>query len=104
MASTTPCPPFSLTAPFTRRTLNGIRSALAEHFAVHDTEPSPGEPHAAVLAPFCNVNDRPGILLEVRGRLRTHSGEVRWVRIRSPRVLRPHRRRVGPPLAFPAAE
>ena len=38
----------------------------------------PTETHAAVLVPFCNLNGNPGILLEVRGKLRAHSGEVRW--------------------------
>jgi hypothetical protein len=37
----------------------------------------PKEEHAAVLIPLCNVNDQPGILLELRGKLRTHSGEIR---------------------------
>lgn len=32
---------------------------------------------AAVLIPLCNVEGRPGILLEVRGKLRNHGGEVR---------------------------
>ena len=35
--------------------------------------------NAAVLIPLCNVRGAPGILLEVRGKLRTHSGEVRFV-------------------------
>ncbi|KAF9245297.1 hypothetical protein BU15DRAFT_85628 [Melanogaster broomeanus] len=43
------------------------------------TAPNPTEAHAAVLVPLCNVDDVPGVLLEVRGRLRTHSGEVRYV-------------------------
>ncbi|KAI0295960.1 NUDIX hydrolase domain-like protein [Russula brevipes] len=36
----------------------------------------PKEKHAAVLIPLCNVNNQPGVLLELRGKLRTHSGEV----------------------------
>ena len=39
---------------------------------------SSNERSAAVLIPFCNVNGTPGILLEVRGKLRAHSGEVRY--------------------------
>jgi hypothetical protein len=39
---------------------------------------NPSETHAAVLVPLCNVHDKPGILFEVRGKLRTHSGEVRY--------------------------
>ncbi|KAJ7257945.1 NUDIX hydrolase domain-like protein [Mycena haematopus] len=66
--------------PFTRNTLKTIRQAL-----VDDT--SRLEPpnwvsidkkrNAAVLIPFCNVHEKPGILLQVRSRsMRTHSGEV----------------------------
>ncbi|KAI0705171.1 NUDIX hydrolase domain-like protein [Cytidiella melzeri] len=64
----------SLTAPFTRRSLDTICSALHETYVedAYDTS----ETHAAVLVPLCNVNNKPGILLEVRGKLRTHSGEV----------------------------
>ncbi len=43
----------------------------------------PKEVHAAVLIPLCNVNDQPGILLELRGKLRTHSGEIRCATQRS---------------------
>jgi hypothetical protein len=32
---------------------------------------------ASVLIALSNVNGRPGIILEVRGKLRTHSGEIR---------------------------
>lgn len=67
----------SLTAPLTRNALNVIRNALEEHYTTQAEPYDPSETHAAVLAPFCNVNGRPGILLEVRGKLRTHSGEVR---------------------------
>ncbi|GJE91159.1 CoA pyrophosphatase [Phanerochaete sordida] len=66
----------SLTAPLTRNSLNTIRDALGEHYASQSEARDASEMHAAVLAPFCNVNDQPGILLEVRGKLRTHSGEV----------------------------
>ena len=68
----------SLTSPLTRNTLNLIRGVLEEHYAAQDEQFDPTEVHAAVLAPFCNVNNKPGILLEVRGKLRTHSGEVRY--------------------------
>ncbi|KAH9840223.1 uncharacterized protein C8Q71DRAFT_795355 [Rhodofomes roseus] len=57
-----------ITSPFTRSSLNSIRSILASS----DTQ----EAHAAVLIPLCNVDNKPGVLLEVRGKLRTHSGEV----------------------------
>ncbi|KAH7929121.1 hypothetical protein BV22DRAFT_1003470 [Leucogyrophana mollusca] len=69
----------SLTAPLTQNTLRRIRDALSTH-ASSLKPPLPGvdpkEVHAAVLVPFCNVDGIPGVLLEVRGKLRTHSGEV----------------------------
>ena len=67
----------SLTAPLTRNSLTVIRNALEEHYATQTENFDTNEAYAAVLAPLCNVNGRPGILLEVRGKLRTHSGEVR---------------------------
>ena len=70
-------PTFSLTSPLTRRTLSNIRNILAQNYDQETNRYDPAERHAAVLVPFCNVNDKPGILLEVRGKLRTHSGEVR---------------------------
>jgi hypothetical protein len=65
--------------PFTRKSLTAIRAALTR--AAQDYTPiaaDPKEGHAAVLIPLCNVNDQPSILLELRGKLRTHSGEVRY--------------------------
>ncbi|KAF8845198.1 hypothetical protein BDN67DRAFT_962144 [Paxillus ammoniavirescens] len=67
----------SLTAPFTRASLAEIRDALARAEKANGVfAPSPTEVHAAVLVPLCNVGNVPGVLLEVRGKLRTHSGEV----------------------------
>ncbi|OSD02975.1 hypothetical protein PYCCODRAFT_1409874 [Trametes coccinea BRFM310] len=66
----------SLTQPLTRRSCNAIRNALADAYSQSEHARDPEEVHAAVLVPFCNVNGTPGILLEVRGKLRTHSGEV----------------------------
>ncbi|KAF9778415.1 NUDIX hydrolase domain-like protein [Thelephora terrestris] len=65
----------SLTSPFTRRSLRTVKEALS---AAYTTEYAinPTETHAAVLVPLCNLNGAPGLLLEVRGKLRTHSGEV----------------------------
>lgn len=84
MASTRPSTSkLSLTAPFTRNSLNLIRNILEEHHATQSEHVDPSEVHAAVLTPFCNVNDKPGVLLEVRGKLRTHSGEVRYAPLRS---------------------
>ncbi|KAH9933289.1 NUDIX hydrolase domain-like protein [Fomitopsis serialis] len=65
----------SLTSPFTRQSLNAIRSLLANTLEGSDI-PVAEESHAAVLIPLCNVDNKPGLLLEVRGKLRTHSGEV----------------------------
>ena len=73
-------PTFSV--PFTRQSLAAIRTALIRD----DHAPiavDPKEKHAAVLIPLCNVDDRPGILLELRGKLRMHSGEVRYATRRS---------------------
>ena len=71
-------PASSLTSPLTRRSLDAIKSTLVQAFESEKNQYDPAERHAAVLVPFCNVKDRPGILLEVRGsKLRTHSGEVR---------------------------
>ncbi|KAI0666756.1 NUDIX hydrolase domain-like protein [Trametes maxima] len=69
-------PLVSLTQPLTRRSCNTIRRALEEAYSQSEFAHNPAEAHAAVLVPFCNVNGTPGILLEVRGKLRTHSGEV----------------------------
>jgi hypothetical protein len=93
-----------LTAPFTPHTLACIKSRLSHAVLNHRDSDTPwslghlakfggadplvgtlgnkkqdSEPNAAVLIPFCNVDGVPGILLEVRGKLRTHSGEVRCV-------------------------
>jgi len=65
--------------PFTRQSLAAIRAALVrDRGSPTAAAVDPKEKHAAVLIPLCNVNDRPGILLELRGKLRTHSGEVRY--------------------------
>ena len=55
------------------------RDALASAFSESENRHDASERHAAVLVPFCNVDGKPGVLLEVRGKLRTHSGEVRYV-------------------------
>lgn len=67
-------PVLDIKEPLTPRALGAIREALKDQ----KTMPfNPEEKHAAVLLPLCNVNGRPGVLFEVRGKLRTHSGEVR---------------------------
>ncbi|KAG2011691.1 NUDIX hydrolase [Coprinopsis cinerea AmutBmut pab1-1] len=65
-----------LTKPFTPKSLRKLGSLL-------DTQPiEPCAPHeargnAAVLVPFCNVDNEPSILFELRARsLRSHSGEI----------------------------
>ncbi|KAI0629171.1 hypothetical protein C8Q77DRAFT_1161353 [Trametes polyzona] len=75
-ASSSAKPVVSLTQPLTRRSCNAIRNALAAAHPQTEDGLDPGEAHAAVLVPLCNVDGKPGILLEVRGKLRTHSGEV----------------------------
>ena len=68
----------SLTSPFTSNSLNNIMEILSLANAKRIATPyDRSGRNAAVLIPFCNVNEIPGILLEVRGKLRTHSGEVR---------------------------
>jgi len=67
-----------LSSPFSRNSLTAIRNALTR--SAQEYEPvtaDPKESHAAVLIPLCNVANQPSILLELRGKLRTHSGEVR---------------------------
>ncbi|KAJ6624951.1 NUDIX hydrolase domain-like protein [Mycena sp. CBHHK59/15] len=67
------------TKPFTLNALKAIRGALLESststelsWASQDRKRS-----AAVLIPFCNVREAPGILLQIRSRsLRSHSGEI----------------------------
>jgi hypothetical protein len=66
----------SLTSPFTRRSLRIIKDALSAAYTT-SYPINPAEAHAAVLVPLWNYNGNPGLLLEVRGKLRTHSGEVR---------------------------
>jgi hypothetical protein len=69
----------SYTAPFTRSSLKAIQEALERHHTRTPWSAVDGkETHAAVLAPLCNVNGKPGVLLQVRGKsLRSHSGEAR---------------------------
>jgi hypothetical protein len=66
----------AFSSPFTRSSLTAIRAALSRDHSPVAVDPK--EKHAAVLIPLCNVNDQPGILLELRGKLRTHSDEVRY--------------------------
>ncbi|CAL1714997.1 unnamed protein product [Somion occarium] len=56
--------PISLTSPFTRSTLNSIQTTLEATYSEDDIRYDPSETHAAVLVPLCNVNNKPGILLE----------------------------------------
>ncbi|CAE6527994.1 unnamed protein product [Rhizoctonia solani] len=84
----TSSPYLSLTSPITRNTLHSLK----ERFGImRDKYPQEPEwpitststlteedlgPRAAVLVPLCNVDGQPGLLLEVRGKLRNHGGEV----------------------------
>lgn len=68
--------PVSLTNPITPNTLKSLRTILQRE-NTSNTQPATKQNAAAVLIPFCNVGEVPGILLEVRGKsLRSHSGEV----------------------------
>lgn len=73
----------SLVEPLTRSSLARINQALSEYYPrQHEKILNEKEIHAAVLIPLCNVNNRPGVLLEVRGKaLRSHSGEVRCIEL-----------------------
>lgn len=73
----------SLTSPLTRSALDGLKRALAQKYDPEADRYDAAERHAAVLVPLCNVNNKPGILLEVRGQLRTHSGECRCGQLHS---------------------
>lgn len=69
----------SLTTLFTRNSLDTIRGALSDYATsagLTSSEPNLNESHAAVLVPLCNVDGVPGVLLEVRGNLTSHPGEV----------------------------
>ena len=74
------CIPFD--EPLTARSLQRLAAALPQNALDNSTDSSlAGTPEktksAAVLIALCNVDGQPGILLEVRGKLRTHSGEIR---------------------------
>ncbi|KDQ19091.1 hypothetical protein BOTBODRAFT_483653 [Botryobasidium botryosum FD-172 SS1] len=94
----TTSPHLSLTDPFTATSLASIRNVLkAKQASIPELASeiesfastggarvgAPLRKKAAVLVPLCNVDGVPGILLEVRGKLRHHSGEVRSSRARS---------------------
>lgn len=78
----------ALPGPFTRRTIDDVRSLLSPvpHFHPHTSAPghtvtfsrSPRE--AAVLIPLMNIGGEAHILMQVRSAgMRVHAGEVRWV-------------------------
>ncbi|KDN42830.1 hypothetical protein RSAG8_06584, partial [Rhizoctonia solani AG-8 WAC10335] len=82
----TSSPYLSLTSPITKNTLHSLktrfdvmRNRYPQELVWPITSTSIEEdlrPRAAVLVPLCNVDGRPGLLLEVRGKLRNHAGEV----------------------------
>ncbi|KAF8738827.1 NUDIX domain, partial [Rhizoctonia solani] len=84
----TSSPYLSLTSPITRNTLHSLRKRFSIVRSKYPRElkwpvgstsaltEEDSRPRAAVLVPLCNVNGRPGLLLEVRGKLRNHGGEV----------------------------
>lgn len=72
----------SLTAPFTPRSLILIKKALAAALPQNPNSKShslndSSELNAAVLVPLANIDGKPSVLLELRGALRSHAGEVR---------------------------
>ncbi|KAG8946083.1 hypothetical protein FRC04_012061 [Tulasnella sp. 424] len=70
-------PYFTLDKPFTSQSLASIRQRLSEAFPGEESPTLGTSPRtAAVLIPLCNVESRPGLLFEIRGKLRHHSGEV----------------------------
>ncbi|KZT51934.1 hypothetical protein CALCODRAFT_502918 [Calocera cornea HHB12733] len=84
-SSSRPAPPtpdgagFPIDEPLSLTSLAIIRHTLRrqEHLGhVKSHSPNLDVPDAAVLVPLCNVNGHPGILFEVRGKLRSHAGEV----------------------------
>ncbi|KAG8927963.1 hypothetical protein FRC02_007547 [Tulasnella sp. 418] len=68
-------PYFSLDAPLTARNLAKLKEVISSQYTPED-EASNGSRRAAVLIPLCNVEGKPGILYEVRGKLRHHAGEL----------------------------
>ncbi|KAF8495586.1 NUDIX hydrolase domain-like protein [Gautieria morchelliformis] len=65
-------PHLSLHSPLTTGSISTIRSLLK---TANDNAQVTGA-DAAVLIPLCNVDGKPGVLFEVRGKLRMHGGEV----------------------------
>jgi hypothetical protein len=66
--------------PFTPATLKRIRNILDQSSPLDVQSSTTKARNAAVLIPFCNVGDKPGILLQLRAMtLRNHSGEIRHV-------------------------
>lgn len=79
-------PPYAiaLDEPLTRRSLEQIGTRLPQNLFHGPPDASlnntPNLPKtAAVLLALANVENKPALVLEVRGKLRTHSGEIRWV-------------------------
>ncbi|KAA1468808.1 hypothetical protein DENSPDRAFT_834252 [Dentipellis sp. KUC8613] len=70
-------PLLSLNTPLTHGSILRLKDTLDKAYKEQPTvQVDARERHAAVLISLCNVEDKPGILLEVRGQLRTHAGEV----------------------------
>ncbi|TFY66057.1 hypothetical protein EVG20_g5030 [Dentipellis fragilis] len=70
-------PILSLNTPLTRGSILRLKDTLDKAYKEQPIiQVDARERHAAVLISLCNVEDKPGILLEVRGQLRTHAGET----------------------------
>ena len=74
------CVPFG--SPLTVGSLRRLAAALPQNLIDSSSDSSIIDPpenakSAAVLVALSNVGGQPGVLLELRGKLRTHSGEIR---------------------------
>ena len=69
---------FSVTEPLTSEALRDISTQLEKRMPTTAGSISNSTvPTASVLIGLCNVDGVSGVLLEVRAKLRTHSGEIR---------------------------
>jgi hypothetical protein len=74
------CVPFD--SPLTAGSLRRLAAALPQDLIDGENDSSSADTtekakSAAVLIALSNVDGQPGILLELRGKVRTHSGEIR---------------------------
>ena len=71
-------PLFSVAEPLTSEALRDISRQLEKHTPSNTASIlNRRVPKASILIGLCNVDGVSGVLLEVRAKLRTHSGEIR---------------------------